>query len=275
MKRKKRIFLVRDRFGKASEKPQRIDTDPQTTDKKGLIGIYELLLRRFKNTMFLVTLTPLYMLGGAIMGVSLAPGIFIYKTVNVWTSSWPAIFHYTAIGGSIGVGIFLTGFMMIFIVPAINFLLRAYPRPYRGPYYSVDFVRWYIHNGLTYLLRYSFLEFITPTPYNVLFFQMMGMKVGRGTTINSSNISDPALIELGDYVTIGGSATLCGHYGQGGYLILAPVKIGDRVTIGLKASVMGGVEIGEGAKILPHSVVLPKTIIPPGETWGGVPAHKI
>lgn len=103
----------------------------------------------------------------------------------------------------------------------------------------------------------------------------MGMKIGRGTIINSTHISDPSLIEIGDKVTIGGSATLVGHYGQGGYLVLAPVKIGDRATIGLKATIMGGVQVGAGAKIMPHSVVLPKTIIPDNETWGGVPARKI
>ena len=66
--------------------------------------------------------------------------------------------------------------------------------------------------------------------------------------------------------------TLLAHYGQGGFFsVLAPVKIGDGVTVGLKASIMGGVEIGMGAKIIPHSVVLPKTIIPPGETWAGFP----
>jgi len=40
----------------------------------------------------------------------------------------------------------------------------------------------------------------------------------------------------------------------------------------LKASIMGGVTIGDDAKIMPHSVVLPKAKIGPGETWGGVPA---
>jgi serine acetyltransferase len=38
---------------------------------------------------------------------------------------------------------------------------------------------------------------------------------------------------------------------------------------------MAGVRIGEKAKILPNSVVLPNTQVPAGETWGGVPAQKI
>ena len=33
------------------------------------------------------------------------------------------------------------------------------------------------------------------------------------------------------------------HYAQGGYLVIAPVKIGAGATIGLRAVIMGGVEV--------------------------------
>jgi acetyltransferase-like isoleucine patch superfamily enzyme len=116
---------------------------------------------------------------------------------------------------------------------------------------------------------------MTPTPFNLLFYKLMGMKIGRGVQLNTTHISDPCLIELGDKATIGGNATIIAHYAQGGFLVIAPVKIGAGATVGLRAIILGDVEIGEKAKILPNSVVLPKTRIPPGETWGGVPAKKI
>ena len=116
------------------------------------------------------------------------------------------------------------------------------------------------------MVRYTFLEFLTPSPLNILFYRMMGMKIGKGVVINSSHISDPCLITLGDYVTVGGSATIFAHYGQHGYLIIAPVTIGKGTNIGLKASVMGGATIGENVTIKPHSVVLPKTTVSDGET---------
>ncbi|PIS10459.1 MAG: hypothetical protein COT73_09205 [Bdellovibrio sp. CG10_big_fil_rev_8_21_14_0_10_47_8] len=269
-KKTKKVIFLRDHKEKKPNK--KIDTDPQGTEHKGLKGLYELIFRRFKTAMYLVTIAPLYALGSIFMGLALAPGILVFK----WTSHVVADQNFVlqAIGQGLAValGFFIFGMSLIFIVPFANFILRTQPGVYRGPYYSADFLKWFVHNSLTYLVRYTFLEFITPTPFNLLFYQMMGMKIGRGTQINTSNISDPALIELGEFVTIGGSATLCAHYGQGGYLVLAPIKIQNGVTIGLKASVMGGVEIGEGAKVLPHSIVLPKTIIPAGETWGGVPA---
>ncbi|MBS1766127.1 MAG: hypothetical protein JST05_01800 [Acidobacteria bacterium] len=38
---------------------------------------------------------------------------------------------------------------------------------------------------------------------------------------------------------------------------------------------MGDVEVGDGATVLPQSVLLPGTRVPAGETWGGVPAQRI
>lgn len=253
----------------------KVDIDPQGSAHKGFAGIFESVLRKFKGFMHIAMLLPIYALGSLCIGLALVPGISFFTSVNTWTEAWSRPFHYAALGFALGTGYFLYGFSLLFILPALNFALRAQLKPWRGTYYSLDTVKWYIHNSLTYLMRYTFLEFLTPTPFNLLFYKMMGMKIGRGTQINSTAISDPSLIELGEKVTIGGSATICAHYGMAGFLIIAPVKIGDGAVIGLRAIIMGGVEIGAGAKLLPNSVVLPKTCIPAGETWGGVPAMKI
>lgn len=179
------------------------------------------------------------------------------------------------LGLTFGLSYLVYGFTILFVAPIANFILRTNLQAWRGQYFSGPAVRWYFHNGLTYIVRYTFLEFITPTPMCILFYRMMGMKIGRGVQINTTNISDPSLIELGEKATIGGSATIVGHYGQHGYLVLAPVKIGKGATIGLRAIIMGGAEVGEGAKVMANSVVLPKMRIPAGETWAGIPAQKI
>lgn len=164
---------------------------------------------------------------------------------------------------------------MLVTVPLFYRILFLRIQPWRGTYYSWETVRWYLYNALTYLMRLTFLEFFTPTPFNILFYRLMGMKIGEGTQLNTVQISDPCLIQIGKRVTVGGSAVIIGHYGMAGRLILAPVTIGDQAVIGLRAIIMGDVEIGEGATILPNSVVLPRTRVPAGETWGGVPAKMI
>jgi hypothetical protein len=249
--------------------------DPQGSVRGGIAGVAESIFRRFKNLAHILMIIPLYGLGCFIIGIAAAPGLALYDFLNNLMVNENIWLRYAVRGATVGAVYFSFGFMLLLVLPSINFILRTKLKPWRGPYYSLEAIRWYIHNGATYLARYMFLEFVTPTPFNLTFYRLMGMKIGRGTQINSTWISDPSLIELGERVTIGGSATIVAHYGQSGYLVLAPVKIGDGVTIGLKATIMGGVTIGAGAKVMPNSVVLPKTEIPPGETWGGVPAKKI
>jgi acetyltransferase-like isoleucine patch superfamily enzyme len=260
------------------EKPKeknRIDVDPQTSKHKGLVGVYEVLLRRFKSLTVMITMLPVYGIGVFLMGVSFFPGFLLLSSLYDWTASVPWVFRCLILSFGLATSFYLYGFTLITFVPWVNACLRYKAKTWRGTYHSAEVVKWGIHNALTYLVRLTFLEFITPTPFNIWFYQRMGMKIGKGVQINSSNISDPALITLEDKVTIGGSATIIGHYGMAGFLVISPVVIRKGATIGLKATIMGGVEIGENATVIANSVVLPKTIIPAGEVWGGVPAVKL
>ncbi len=256
-----------------SERKQNVDSIKSR--RRGIGGFVETLLRRFRTPMHIAMVMPLYVLASLVLGAAMLPGALLWQEIYVQVAQWAPLAKTFALTSAAAAAYFCYAFSMIVIVPLVNFVLRTRLKSWRGPYYSLPAVPWYIHNGSTYLVRYTVLEFMTPTPFNLFFYKMMGMKIGRGTIINTSHISDPSLITLGKKVTLGGSVTIVGHYGQGGFLVLAPVKIGDRVTVGLKASIMGGAQIGDDAKIMPHSVVMPKTIIGEGETWGGVPAVQI
>jgi acetyltransferase-like isoleucine patch superfamily enzyme len=58
-----------------------------------------------------------------------------------------------------------------------------------------------------------------------------------------------------------------------GVTIAGGVSIGREVLIGAGATICDRVTIWEEATIGAGAVVLPETIIPPGETWVGVPAR--
>ncbi|RMH65826.1 MAG: hypothetical protein D6677_01475 [Calditrichaeota bacterium] len=241
---------------------KRVDVDTKKTQLKGFKGLFEVTLRNFKTATFLLALLPIYALAVLIMGISLVPGIYLFEWLNSISQAWPGLMQHIMMGVGIVAGYMLYGFTVIFVTPFFNFILPFRLKPFRGPYYSWASVPWYVHNALIYLVRYTFLEFVTPTPINTLFYKMMGMKIGKGVHINTTNISDAALIELEDKVTIGGSAHIICHYAAKGFLVIAPVKIKKGATLGLKCTVMGDVEIGEGAVIGPHEVVLPKSRIP-------------
>lgn len=212
--------------------------------------------------MFLLLIVPLAFLYVLCVGVSLTPGITLFNAVSEWSLNYHFLLRNLCLGLAVAATFFSYGLTIIFVVPFVNMLLPLKVKPVRSTWYSLSVIPWLYHNALTYLVRYTFLDFITPSPMNKLFYQMMGMKVGKGTIINTSNISDPCLIEIGDYVTIGGSATLVAHYGQKGVLIIDKLVIKDKATIGLQASLFGNVVVGKGALVKAHEVVLPKTRIP-------------
>ena len=221
---------------------------------------------------------PLPFIALAILAAGLALGVAAGLFSKVFAPALAdviSIWRYPLIGLALAASYFAYGLTLLLVAPALNLVLGGRLKPYRGSAVSLAALRWYVHCTLTLVVRYSFLEFVTPSPFAQLYYRLMGMKIGRNVTINSTAIADPSLIVMEDGVTIGGTASIMAHYAQGGYLVIAPVRLRAGATIGLRAILMGGVEVGEKAKVLAGSFVLPNTRIPAGETWAGIPAQRI
>lgn len=86
--------------------------------------------------------------------------------------------------------------------------------------------------------------------------------LGRHTHLNGNVFVTRA--RLGDFVTVGPGATICGD-----------VTIGAGTQIGAGAVISNLCEIGPRVTIGAGTVVLPGTVIPPNQTWVGVPARKV
>ncbi len=242
------------------------------TEKSGLAGQFETLIRRYRILSFLLFLLPVSLTIIFAFALALTPAVLLLLGTHQLNSSWPVLAQAFSYALAAAIGFFLYGISIIFLMPLIYRLNPIKPVVFRGPWYSIETMSWYIYNALLYIPRYTFLEFITPTPLLNLFYKMMGMKIGKNTIINTTNISDACFITLGDRVVIGGSATLFAHYGQKGFLVIDPIVIEDDVNIGLKASIMGNVHIEKGAFVSAHSVVYPKTHIKAGEHYCGIAA---
>ena len=119
--------------------------------------------------------------------------------------------------------------------------------------------------------------------------------IGHGRFLSKENIT------LGESVKIGEGALFVAHGGiaVGNHTIISrncvirsrehdfngemlpfsddfvkkPVTIGSGVWIGMDVTINSGVSIGDFSIIASNAVVTKD--VPPGEVWGGVPAHKI
>lgn len=232
-------------------------------------------IRRFGALSHLLAILVVYGLVAIAVGCALAPALWFLSSWYAWSLEWHGWLRWPLLGSGLGLAFFIAGFGLLIVVPLLNLILPTRVRPFKGGYFSIASIPWCLHNGLFYIVRYTFLPFVTLTPFGIWFLRAMGMTLGQRVFINTEFISDPQLITIDDDAMVGGSVHLFAHYGGGGHLTVAPVRIGARATIGQMATLMGDVEIGADAKILPHSVVLPGSRVGVGETWGGVPAQRI
>lgn len=244
------------------------DINKRDSNKKGLGAIIENVFRKFQTVGFILFLLPIVAVCVFCFGVALTPGVALLQWVSLHVADYSFLLKSFFYGMTIATGFLFFIVTLIFIVPLMNAPMLPFVKPYRGAWFSIESVPWYYHNALTYIVRYTVLDFITPSPLNVLFFKMMGMKIGKGVMINTSNISDPCLIVLEDYVTIGGSVYMMAHYGMKGFLIIDKLHVKRAAMIGLAAKLLGGVTVGEKAVVAPNVAVLPKTVIKPGEKYG-------
>ncbi|VEN72874.1 conserved membrane hypothetical protein [Candidatus Desulfarcum epimagneticum] len=233
------------------------------------------LVRKFSRPAYVISILILYLIASTALGLALAPALWLFSRILVWAKALPSLLSWIILGFGAAVCSFVFGFALLVVVALYNRILPTRVRAFKGGYYSLRAVPWFLHNGLFYLVRFTFLPFVTLTPFGVWFLKAMGMKIGRHSFINTEYISDPQNITLGDDVTIGGSARIFAHYGGHGNLVVSPVTIGNRATIGLGATVMGDVQVGADATILAHSVLMPGSRVGKGETWRGVPAQRV
>jgi acetyltransferase-like isoleucine patch superfamily enzyme len=234
-------------------------------------GFVDRFIRRFRFAAHLLAILCLYAVAALAGGIALAPALYFLHWALPASRTLPGAAGWLGQGASLGAAFFIAGFALLAVVPVFNKLLPTRVKPFKGGYFTAAALPWYLHNGLFYLVRFTFLPFVTLTPFGIWFLSAMGMRIGRNAYVNTEYISDPMLITLGDHAALGGSVRIFAHYGGGGNLVIAPVTVGPGATVGLGATVMGDVEIGAGAVILPHS----GSRVAPGETWGGVPARPI
>jgi hypothetical protein len=216
----------------------------------------------------------LFSFGIAILGTAFMPALLWFFWALGQTTTWEPLSRAWAMGLSLGLAYLIFGFSLIAVAVIIT---RILPKMKPGEYKfaSAQGAQWFFTGALSFLVSKFFLDFLLLTGVNVIYFRLMGAKIGKNCQINTKNISDFHLITIGDNSMIGGQSTILGHVGERGKLKLRPVNIGSRVTVGLGAIIFPGVEIGDRAVVGAGSLVLKDEKIPPNSVYIGVPAKNI
>jgi acetyltransferase-like isoleucine patch superfamily enzyme len=235
----------------------------------------------FKRFPFLITpfqcftVVLLYLQCGIIIGISAFPSVVISHLFWTHTEAWSLWSRLFGVSIVAACGYFLYAIVVIFVVAAFTWITRQKISEGRYYIYSLEAIKWANYNSLILIVRYTCMNFLRVTPFLILFYRMMGAKIGKNVQINTCIIGDASLLEIGDYSTIGGDVTLVAHVAEGKELVIKKVKIGSHVTVGLMSVIMPGVTIGDHVMVAANAIVKKDTVMPPNTVWGGIPAKQL
>jgi acetyltransferase-like isoleucine patch superfamily enzyme len=216
----------------------------------------------------------LYFVGILVISLAVLPGILLVHYVWGVTLAYSIVLRFWLICVSLVSAFFIYGFCLIIILGLLRIVFRLNLQEGEYRIASLGIYRWMFINGLYMIAAITFMDFILLTPFSILFFRLMGAKVGKNVQINSKKCFDLSLIEIGDNAVIGGYATVMCHSFERNRLILRKVKIGKNVVLGLNSVVMSGAEIGEGAFITAGAILGKNKQVAPYSVYVGVPAES-
>lgn len=230
-----------------------------------------------KYGIYLQTITVLFFFLQCIflIGISLIPATYLIYSLHQYTMKMSIIYKACALAFAISGGYFLYGFAIITVISLFRLLTFSTVNEGKTAYFSIEGLKWASYNALILTVRFTFLDFFRLTPFNIIFYRLMGAKIGRGVQINTKVVADVCLLEIGDNTVVGGDVTLICHSIEKDQLITMKTRIGKNVTIGLMSVILPGVSIGDGAIIAAGSVIPKGTNIPSRTVWAGVPARQI
>lgn len=203
-----------------------------------------------------------------VVGVALIPSVLFVKLF--WDrGSLPLL------ALAFAVGYLLFGLSFLILVILVRHLTMFRSRVGDYPFVSSYAIRWAFVGSLAGLAKILILGHLKGMPILNGFYRAMGARIGKNVLINSCNMFDFDLIEIGDDTFVGGDAVVIGHLGEGGKLKIRPVRIGKRCVIGQSSVVFPGTTMEDGA-VLGALSLLPKgKTLPAGTVWGGNPLREI
>ncbi|HEY7727159.1 MAG TPA: DapH/DapD/GlmU-related protein [Candidatus Eisenbacteria bacterium] len=203
-----------------------------------------------------------------VVGVALIPAVLFVKIF--WQHGSLVLL---ALAFAVGYLLFGLTFLLIVILVKHATFFRSREGDY--PFISLYAIRWAFVGSLAGLAKILILGHLKGMPILNGFYRAMGAKIGRDVLINTCNMFDFDLLEIGDGTFIGGDAVVIGHLGEDGLLKIRPVRIGKRCVVGQSSVVFPGATMEDGS-VLGALSLLPKgRTLPAGTVWGGSPLREI
>ncbi|MDN3459863.1 Pls/PosA family non-ribosomal peptide synthetase [Rhodococcus sp. APC 3903] len=150
--------------------------------------------------------------------------------------------------------------------------LSAGIRPGRYRLWSTTYLRLWMVNNLMTLAPTSVLS---GSPLMTQFLRALGATIGRDTYLGTATVPFPALVTIGDGVSIGYNTDLRPWRVVGNEVVVAPILIGPSAYIAANCVLGPGTTVGPHAMLGDQSPLPDGTTVPAGQRWIGSPAERV
>lgn len=177
--------------------------------------------------------------------------------------------HWTVAAAlSTAVGFLIWPFLLLTSV-AVKWIVVGRYQPGRYPLWSFYYLRWWIANRFQAL---AWAEMFKGTPLMSFYWRLMGAKVGRNVTLSTHLCTAFDMVSIGDNTSIGVETQILGYRIEDGYLVIAPVSIGNDCFIGMQCALGLDTRMGDGARLDDMSLLPDGIEMAAGEARRGIPA---
>ncbi|MGI5141086.1 MULTISPECIES: Pls/PosA family non-ribosomal peptide synthetase [unclassified Streptomyces] len=146
--------------------------------------------------------------------------------------------------------------------------LAAGIRPGRYPLWGATYIRLW---ALALLLRVSPLPELSGSPLVGCYLRLLGARIGPRTTLATSAVPLPSLLQVGADASVGYGVTLGAWRVADGWVTVAPIDIGPRAYVGAHAVLEPGAHMEAGSGLGEQSVLGEGEVVPAGARWAGSP----
>ncbi|MEO6598014.1 MAG: AMP-binding protein [Planctomycetota bacterium] len=167
------------------------------------------------------------------------------------------------------------GAVLAFVILALKWLLLGRVRPGQHGLWSCWASRWDFHYVVWNRYGRALLTQLEGTLLLPWYLRAMGMRIGKRVVLGDgfAQVVDPDMIRLDDGVTV--HAMFQAHSFEDRVLKIDRVRLGAHSTVGRGSVVLYGADIGEGAHVSPHSVVMKHEHLLAGQHYAGVPTAPV
>ena len=175
----------------------------------------------------------------------------------------------------LGVSGIYYGVGSFFFVVALKWLLIGRYTPRAEPMWT-PFV--WVSEGLTSIYESiavpSFLEFLRGTPILPGMLRLLGVKIGRGVYMDTTDVTEYDCVQIGDHSELNAWSGPQTHLFEDRVMKIGRVQIGERVTVGIRSTILYESRIGDGVLLGPLTLVMKGEALPPESAWIGSPAQS-